>query len=86
MGAPEVVGLLIILVFTVAWVWLGAWIAQSRGRSQVLGGLLHLLLGFIGTLLLFLIPKNEDELYRRQLEREERRTRLRDEYGRRDQR
>ena len=86
MGAPEVVGLLIILVFTVAWVWLGAWIAQSRGRSQVLGGLLHLLLGFIGTLLLFLIPKNEDELYRRQLEREERMTRLRDEYGRRDQR
>ena len=86
MGAPEVVGLLIILVFTVAWVWLGAWIAQSRGRLQVLGGLLHLLLGFIGTLLLFLIPKNEDELYRRQLEREERMTRLRDEYGRRDQR
>ena len=86
MGAPEGVGLLIILVFTVAWVWLGAWIAQSRGRSQVLGGLLHLLLGFIGTLLLFLIPKNEDELYRRQLEREERMTRLRDEYGRRDQR
>ena len=86
MGAPEGVGLLIILVFTVAWVWLGAWIAQSRGRSQVLGGLLHLLLGFIGTLLLSLIPKNEDELYRRQLEREERMTRLRDEYGRRDQR
>lgn len=69
-------GALVLLIILLAiWALLAWWamlVAHGKGRSEFFGLLLGVGLGIFGVILCWLLPRNEDELYRRQREREAR--------------